>query len=584
VPALGRPVAGSDWLQRQLPLLWMAPALLLVGLFLLWPLTELVGLSFTSWDGYGAITFDGFRTWTSLFGDPNFQAAFRHTMLWTALCATLPVVGGFLLAVAFSRAGRGVGAVARALAVVPLLLPQTVVAATWQIVYNPLYGPLDGTLRAIGLGGLALGWLGGSRLSFWSLFAVALWSSTGFSVLIFTAGIRTIDRSFFDLARVEGANVRQEIVHVLIPACRRSAALALVITVATTSNVLDLLRALTNGGPANATIMLPLDMYNRSFSGGNVGQGAADACIEVAIGLGLAIVVLLLARKHAALGGEGEYGEAGTRPVAMVAALVAAFALILPLLWDVMAALTRGRTVAIEPLSVALRHPSLTPFLTSWQAGIGTGLWESLAVASVVVAFSLLLALPAAFGLSRLKGRPLLRGVLLTLLLVTMLQPGETYIIPLFYLLLQLGLIDTATGLVLVEVSRTLPFTIILLWLTMESLPGDILGAGEIDAGGGVRLLRSVIAPLTAPVAAAAALWVFVSSWSDYSLPTLLLSNSSLQTAPMALTTFIGTHDTQFNLLAAGTLWLVAPVIVALVVVYGPAARGLRAAGRALSS
>ena len=75
-------------------------------------------------------------------------------------------------------------------------------------------------------------------------------------------------------------------------------------------------------------------------------------------------------------------------------------------------------------------------------------------------------------------------------------------------------------------------------------------------------------------------MWVFVTSWSEYALPYQVMSMSDLQTAPMALASFVGTSDTQFNLLAAGTLLLVIPVAAALVLVYGPAARGLRAAGR----
>ena len=97
-------------------------------------------------------------------------------------------------------------------------------------------------------------------------------------------------------------------------------------------------------------------------------------------------------------------------------------------------------------------------------------------------------------------------------------------------------------------------------------------------------MLLQVVAPMTAPIAAAVALWVFVTSWSEATLPNILLTNSSVVTAPMALKSFAGNHDTQFNLLAAGTLLLVLPVVALLLAAYGPAARGLRVAGRALAT
>ena len=579
-----RPVSRNSRLvtvyERCRPTLFTLPALILIGLFSVWPLVWMLALSLTTWNGYQAIQFSGFNTWMTLLNDGAFQAALRHTVLWVLLSATVPVTLGFLASILFSRAARSVSGAARAVVVVPLLLPPVVAAVTWQILYNPDFGPLNQALMMVGLP--QPNWLGGVHLAFWSLFIVEVWSSIGFSVLVFTAAIRAIDQAYFDLARVEGAHFRHEVRLILIPACRRSAALAMVVTVVITSAVFDLLTIMTNGGPGNSTLQLPLDIYDRAFTGGSTSEAAAEACIQVALGLVVAAVAFFLAREHTGMAGEANYGHLRRSRVGSVLSAVVIVVMIMPLIWDVMAALTNGRGAVLAPFTIPW-PPDFTSFVTAWQSGIGSGLAQSALIAAAVVTLTLALALPAAFVLGTGQARPRLRALILGVLVLTLLQLGEAYLIPLFYLLQQLDLGNTATGLILVEGSRELPFAILLLWIAIRALPGDLIGAAELEAGRGFRLLRYVVLPLVGPAAVAAGLWVFITSWSEYTLPTILLSNSSIQTAPMALRTFAGTHDTFYNLLAAGTLLLVVPVVVVLAIAYGPAARGLSAAGRALS-
>ena len=573
--------------------------MVIIGLFLLLPLAQLVGLSFSYWNGYTAIRFDGFDTWSALFADPNFQAALKNTLIWTAASAIVPVLLGSILAFVFHRAGARIGGFGRALVVVPLLLPATVAAATWSIMYNPLYGPLDSILAGINwklsLGRLTIpidmashvpNWLGDPSIALWSIFGITVWNTVGLTVLIVTASIRAIDRGYFDIARAEGGGIWAEARHILFPATRRGIALAAIISVVLASQVEDMLLELnTNGGPDNSTLMLPLDMYFKSFSGlGNVGEGAAEACVMILIVLLVGAVALLSARGSHSMAGEGDFAAPPRgRPLAIVLTLLAVVALVSPLFWDCMAALTSGQLIVIQPVTSALSQPSLASFASVWNLGLGTGLWESLVIAAVVVMGSLALSVPAAYGLSLIGRHRIVRALILAVLVFTLMQPGDTFVITLYYLLLSLHLLNTATGLILAEISRELPFTIVLLWIAMITLPRDVIAAAQLDGGKGLQILARVVLPLAWPAAAVAVLWVFISSWSEYALPYQLLSTSPIQTAPMALNTLAGTHDTQFNLLGAGTLLMVVPVLFGLLLVYGPAARWLRTASRAVN-
>ena len=552
---------------------YVLPACLLLGLFVVWPLIWVVAISFTTWDGLGPIHFVGLTTWQTLFADTTFQAAVRNTLIWIALSATLPVLGGFVLALLFAKAGR-VGLFGRMATILPLLIPLAATAVIWRVIYDPNIGALNRFLGLFGLSGPD--WLGDSRFAFWSLFAIILWASLGFSALIFGAALASIDRSYYDLARVEGAGSLSMLRLVIVPACRKTAALAMIVTVVLTSSVFDLLYVVTTS--ANNTIMLPMDMTNRAFSI-SVSQGAGESTVELVIGLLLAGLVLWLSGSHAGMSGDGEREIRPNRLAAVLTAVVGVV-MLMPLLSALSTATTSGAEALINPSEFPW-PPDFSSFSGAWNGGIGSGMGESLLFGIAVVAVTVVLSLPAAYAMAWDRFPSTYRRIVLGILVIALLLPGEPYLLPVYYLVQQLQ-VGPVAGLIMAEAARELPFGILLLWLFMSSLPSDVLAAAELEAGRGVRMLTLVVVPLVAPIAVAVALWTFVTSWSESTLPSLLLVNS-VQTAPMALKTFAGTTDTQVNLLSAGALLFVAPIVVAFLAGSVPAGRGMRLALRSLA-
>jgi ABC-type sugar transport system permease subunit len=562
--------------QRLRPAFYLLPAGVLISTFLVWPMVWIVGMSFTQWDGLGPIHWVGLDTWKQLFSDPTFRAALRNSVLWVGLSCVLPPSFGFALALLFARAHAWIGALGRALAVLPLLLPLVVTAVTFHLIYNPDTGPLDRLLALMHLP--QPDWLGDPTIAIWSLFAVMLWASLGLSVLVFTGALRSIDRSYFDLVRLEGASFVGEFRYVILPACRKTAALAIVATVVLTSAVFDLLIVLTTW--TNDTIMLPMDMYNR-MTGPNVSSGAAEATLQVIAGAVLAVIVFKLAGPQSGMSGDDTGSPPRSNRVASITVACICIVLALPLLWDLSSALTSGADI-INPPTFPW-PPDFSSFGIAWSEGMfGSSLFTSAVLGLAVVALTLTLAVPAAFGLSDPRLARTARATILAILVFSVLLPGEPYLIPVFYLVHQLGL-GELTGLLLAESARELPFAILLLWVFAGSLPTDILGAAELEAGRGMRMLTHVVVPLTAPIFAAVGVWVFITSWSEVPLANMLLTTANVETAPVALSNFAGTVDTQVSLLAAGSLLLVAPVALVLLIAYGPAARGLKIAGRAIT-
>jgi ABC-type glycerol-3-phosphate transport system permease component len=188
----------------------------------------------------------------------------------------------------------------------------------------------------------------------------------------------------------------------------------------------------------------------------------------------------------------------------------------------------------------------------------------------------LVLAVPAAFALAQ-PGHVLVRRSTAVALAVGLFQPTAVLIIPLYWLVQSLGLLDNPAGLVLPQVARVLPLAVLLLWAGLRNLPADVLEAAATDGAAPHDALRHVALPLMRPLLAVAGLWGFLVSWNDYLVPSVVLQDGTMQTIPLTLAHFVGRVDTQYGLLATGSLLGVAPLLALYALVYGLLARGVQA-------
>lgn len=563
---------------------YLTPALVLYGLFVLWPLAQVVWLAFHRWDGYGPQTWIGGTNFELLSGDPIFAAALLRSIVWEIAGALIPTGLGLALALAARQARSRGGAPAALL--VPALLPATVVAAVWVLVYSPVTGPLNSGLRAAGLGTLAADWLGDPHLALLALFVAWLWSSLGPGTLLMWAALGSIDEEYYLLARVEGAGALRRFYHVTLPGVKRARALAFVINAALAAQVFDLVFVTTGGGPGYATVLLPIDMYGRAF-GGATGQGAAVATIQVVWGLLLALLFARAARGEGlpALG-EPARRDAGAlrRRIPWIVPLWGIIAVfLLPLLWLAVAAVEPARDFALSGARHVFQLHSWTgaSFTAAWNAGMGGALVTSLLLAGGVVAATLLLSTPAAFALAYLARARVWRFAVLGVLLLGLLQPVPVLIIPLFALLHGLDLLNTPWGILLPEIAQALPFGVLVLWAAFRGEPAEILQAAEVDGASPLQCLLRVGVPLARPMLAAVAIWAFVTSWNQYLLPTVVSQDGSLQTVPMLLGTFLGRYNTAYGSLAAGTALAIMPTLLVILALRLPAATALQRVFRA---
>lgn len=190
-----------------------------------------------------------------------------------------------------------------------------------------------------------------------------------------------------------------------------------------------------------------------------------------------------------------------------------------------------------------------------------TAAGNSILVAIVTMVISVLLSMPMAYALARLKGK--LRAAGTVWILVSQVFPTILIIIPLFLVLRSLQLNDTLFGLILVYVTFTMPFTLWMLQGYVAAIPPELEEAAEMDGAGRFTILRTVILPLLAPGLVATAMFTFVSAWNEFFLALVLIQSPELYTLPIALRSFLGAEgQTQLGPLAAGAILATIPSLI----------------------
>jgi len=243
-----------------LPLLWMAPALLLLGLVFLWPWVHYCWLSLHASSlltGLAAIP-NGGANWQRLLQDGRFWQDALQTVRFASVSVGLELGLGLLMALLLHRPSRGRGLL-RAFVLIPWALPGTVMALGWRWILNDPYGPLNALIQS--LGGSTYPFLS-SPASTWAFTVLAdVWKTTPFVAIILLAGLQSIPRDLEEALRLEGAGDWTVLRRLQWPLLSSYVTLALLFRLAQAFGVFDLIQLLTGGGPAGSTESLASYAY-----------------------------------------------------------------------------------------------------------------------------------------------------------------------------------------------------------------------------------------------------------------------------------------------------------------------------------
>lgn len=267
----------------------LALPLTVYAVFMLYPLTRVVQLSFFRWDGLSLGTWVGLGNYRTTLSDERLVGAFVHALVLIIFYAVIPLAIGLVLASLLARARvRGISFF-RTVVFLPQVIAMVVLAVSWRRIYAP-DGLLNSALRLIGLDALTRSWLGDFDTALIAVGLIGTWVSTGLVTVLLMSGIAGIPRDYYEAATLDGAGWWRRFWYVTIPGVRAEILVSLTLTVITALKTFDLVYVTTSGGPGTSTTVPSYEVYNQAFRLGSVGTASSLAVI-----LTLVIFVINLA-------------------------------------------------------------------------------------------------------------------------------------------------------------------------------------------------------------------------------------------------------------------------------------------------
>ena len=275
-----RSVKARDDRLRFLPWLFLAPALVIYSVVVVYPMVYSGYLSLFRWDGISPTkVFVGFENYITLFTKIDvFWIALKNNAIWLVIALFLPTSMGLGFALLLNSRFRG-SHIFRSVFYFPAVLSLAVVGLIWTWIYHPDLGLLNQMLRAVGLKALTRNWLSDPQIALYPVIIAATWNAVGLPMLLYLAGLQTIPQELHEAAKVEGAGPIQRFVYVTFPLLRETTLIVLAITAINALKAYDIVYAMTNGGPANRTQLLSTWMYFLTYNYNQTGLGTAIAVI-----------------------------------------------------------------------------------------------------------------------------------------------------------------------------------------------------------------------------------------------------------------------------------------------------------------
>jgi multiple sugar transport system permease protein len=241
------------------------------------------------------------------------------------------------------------------------------------------------------------------------------------------------------------------------------------------------------------------------------------------------------------------------------ALLCASAVALFPLLWMVSVSLMAPGEASTSPPPLVPAHPSLASYRELFErADLGRSFANSLGLALAATLLSLAFNVAAGYAFAKLRfaGRELLWRLLLGLMLI----PTQVAMIPLFLMLKQVGLVNSYLGVLIPSAANV--FGIFLVRQYARGIPDELLEAARIDGAGELRIFRSIVLPALRPILVTLAIFAFLGSWNDFLWPLIVLTDDARQTLPVALASLGREHAGDSELMMAGAVVTIVPVLI----------------------
>ncbi len=268
--------------KRGIVILFLAPALIAIGVFFFVPVIAAFILSFTDFDIYSLANLEyarflGFKNYARLLEDPLFWKALKNTLYFLLVGGPLSIAVSLTAAMLLNSKLVRFKTFFRLAYSAPVVTTLVAIAVVWRFVYHPRFGLLNYALSFLGIKNID--WLGDPSWAMPAIILMAVWKNFGYNMIIFIAGLQNIPNELYEAASIDGANPWQQFKSITIPMLAPTTLFIGVITMIGYFQLFAEPYVMTQGGPLNGTLSIVLYMYQQGFRWWNMGYSAALAFV-----------------------------------------------------------------------------------------------------------------------------------------------------------------------------------------------------------------------------------------------------------------------------------------------------------------
>jgi multiple sugar transport system permease protein len=271
-------------------MLALLPAMLVLGVFTIYPIIYSGYLSLHQWNGFDPTkTFVGLQNYVNLLASAQFWHSLWITVVYVVGITVLSVSGGLIIALLLNTGIKGV-TFYRVIYFIPVVTATVAAATVWKYLLDPGSGLVNVTLRSFGIKGPS--WLTDPNFALLAVILVGVWKRVGFNMVIYLAGLQTIPRSYYEAAEVDGASGWQRFWYITLPLLAPTTLLIAIMTLIDAFLVFDTVFVMSNGtgGPVGSTEVLGFVLWRDAFRYFNLGDASAVGFVL----FGIILIVTLI--------------------------------------------------------------------------------------------------------------------------------------------------------------------------------------------------------------------------------------------------------------------------------------------------
>ncbi|PMJ92591.1 sugar ABC transporter permease [Vibrio sp. 10N.261.55.A7] len=257
------------------PWLFLAPAIVIFSIYVVYPILDSIWLSFFEWDGLGEKEWVGLGNYRELFESEAFYTSLKNNFLWLIFFMLAPPIG-LAIALFLNQQVRGIRVV-KSLFFFPFVISQVVVGLVFAWFYDPSFGLFNIVLGGFGVEPISI--LANEDYVTFGIIVAGLWPQISYCMILYLTGLNNLDPEQLEAARLDGAKKWRMLWYVVLPQLRPATFIAVVVTVIGALRSFDLVATMTAGGPWGSSTVLAYQMYEESIFNYRMGYGAAVSVV-----------------------------------------------------------------------------------------------------------------------------------------------------------------------------------------------------------------------------------------------------------------------------------------------------------------